>query len=299
MKTAPMLRCVDESAPEKVGARLVAQGYQPTVTELLADTLYFQFVADFADGAQLTGYIDRIAWMNHALPQLAGIDWFSVEENILSALVSTTPWMLSLHDQHADLHAARIVAWQRDTSQIVGLPMLTGAAGKVSIIDFRCGPASRKLTVETAQKLTLPLVFLLGFSHLRLKTLALVKVGDVLLIHRETKWVQTHQKTLYSFELNQEAIMIQAAEDESAELFQEAPAPGELNSLPIELSFILYEKTLTLGELTTLGPGEVLPLPQNTLLDVEIRANRRCFARGELIQLSDGRLGVEIRKIWP
>lgn len=302
MKNLPVLRRVDDNGPDKVRARLTALGYQPGVTEVPADSLYFQFAADFTDGALMTGYIDRISWMNHALPQLAGIDWFSVDEHVLSQLVSATPFELSLTSQHADLCQARIVGWHRDQSQLIGLPALPSMAGKVSIAELRLGSANPLVSAELAQKLTVPLVFVLGLSRLRLQTLAKIKVGDVLLIERMSNCVKTHDKKLFSFELTQEVIMIHSADGESDEKFSGAGELGQssdLNSLPIELSFILLEKTVTLGELNTLIPGEVLTLPPDTLMDVEIRANQRCFARGELIQLSDGRLGIEIRKIWP
>jgi flagellar motor switch/type III secretory pathway protein FliN len=58
------------------------------------------------------------------------------------------------------------------------------------------------------------------------------------------------------------------------------------------------EKTVTLAELKLLTPGEIVELSKNNILDVEIRANQKKFARGELIQLPDGQLGVEIRTIW-
>ena len=302
MKTLPALRRVDVGSPDQVRAGLTALGYQSDVAGSPVDTLFFQFAADFADGTAMTGYIDRVAWMNHALPALTGIDWFSVDDKVLAQLVSATPFTLNLHQQHAGLSQIRIVAWQRDPDQLGGWPTVTGPAGKIIITGLRCGAVQRPMNAEPAQKLWLPLAFVLGSSGLRLQTLAMIRIGDVLLIEHPMKYIRTHDRALFKFEFNEEVIMIHPNDDEVSALAAQVSQPhpsGDLNSLPVELSFILFEKMVTLGELSAMAPGEVLSLPQNTLMDVEIRANARCFARGELIQLSDGRLGVEIRKIWP
>lgn len=302
MKTSPVLRLVDEGSPDQVRAGLTALGYEPGVAGPPADAPVFQFAADFADGSLMTGYIDRIAWMNYALPALAGIDWFSVEDKVLAQLVSSTPFALSLHHQHAGLRQTRIVDGQREPEQLGSWPALTGPAGTVSITSLRRGVQARPVSTELMQKLPVPLVFVMGFSRLRLQTLARIKVGDVLLMERQLNHIRTHDRALFKFELNEEVIMIHPNDDVSAGQAPHTSQPehaSDLNSLPVELSFILFEKMVTLGELGALAPGEVLPLPKDTLMDVEIRANGRCCARGELIQLSDGRLGVEIRKTWP
>jgi len=82
------------------------------------------------------------------------------------------------------------------------------------------------------------------------------------------------------------------------ESLSESDMQRGLARLPVELTVVLMEKTVTLAELKQIAPGEIMPLPQNSVLDVEIRANQQKFASGELIQLPDGQLGVEIRKIW-
>ena len=71
-----------------------------------------------------------------------------------------------------------------------------------------------------------------------------------------------------------------------------------LSALPVELSFVLMEKSVTLAELQTMLPGQIVDLPKDQLCQVDIRVNHQPFARGELVQLADGQLGVEIHRTW-
>ena len=75
--------------------------------------------------------------------------------------------------------------------------------------------------------------------------------------------------------------------------------PTGLAALPIELSIVLMEKLVPLEQVKTITPGEIIELPHSAMLDVEIRINQAHFARGELIQLPNGQLGVEIHQLWP
>jgi type III secretion protein Q len=71
------------------------------------------------------------------------------------------------------------------------------------------------------------------------------------------------------------------------------PQPFHWDQLPILLSFDLGEKTLALGELQHLQPGETLALERPVDKCVTIRANGAVIGSGELVDI-DGRIGVSV-----
>jgi type III secretion system YscQ/HrcQ family protein len=78
----------------------------------------------------------------------------------------------------------------------------------------------------------------------------------------------------------------------------EAPLQS-LDDLPVRLSFVVAEKTLTLADLQAMQPGAVLgldaPAPE-TGLEVTVLANGRVIGAGKLVEL-DGRAAVRLTAI--
>ena len=66
-----------------------------------------------------------------------------------------------------------------------------------------------------------------------------------------------------------------------------------VEELTVELSFSLEERLVTLGELSRMRAGTVLPLTADPAAPVTIRANGRRVAKGRLVDLN-GTLGVEL-----
>jgi flagellar motor switch protein FliN/FliY len=67
-------------------------------------------------------------------------------------------------------------------------------------------------------------------------------------------------------------------------------------NLPIQVVAVLGKKNMTIKDLIALKPGEVLELkklPQDT---VDLVANGKLIARGELV-LIDGKLGIQIKQL--
>ena len=69
--------------------------------------------------------------------------------------------------------------------------------------------------------------------------------------------------------------------------------PVGLNQLPIQVSFDLGERTLTLGELRSLQVGQSLELGRALPSVVSLRVNGALIGTGELVEI-DRRLGVTI-----
>ena len=72
--------------------------------------------------------------------------------------------------------------------------------------------------------------------------------------------------------------------------------PIPVANIPVQVSFDLGERTLTLGELKSLQPGQVLDLGRPLSSAVNIRANGMLIGHGELIEV-DGRLGVTLTNL--
>ena len=79
----------------------------------------------------------------------------------------------------------------------------------------------------------------------------------------------------------------------------EAPiaTPVELASLPVRLEFLLASHDIDLGTLSQIIEGQLIPLPSDAARQIEVRANGKPVARGELVQL-DGQLGVEVLELY-
>lgn len=71
-----------------------------------------------------------------------------------------------------------------------------------------------------------------------------------------------------------------------------------LEQMPVDLSFDLGHKTITLKELRQLGEGQALPLDRPIAQGVTIRANGAVIGQGQLLDI-DGRLGVLISHLNP
>ncbi len=76
-----------------------------------------------------------------------------------------------------------------------------------------------------------------------------------------------------------------------------APAPLDLDAIPVKLTFELGERQITLGELKQLQPGETFDLAR-PLADgpVLVRANGALVGTGELVEI-DGRIGVTLHRL--
>ena len=67
----------------------------------------------------------------------------------------------------------------------------------------------------------------------------------------------------------------------------------DVDTLPVRLVFVAGETEVALRDLQALAPGFVFDLRQPVDRHVEVRANGRAIATGELIEI-DGRVGVRV-----
>ncbi|ELW0691120.1 SPI-1 type III secretion system protein SpaO [Salmonella enterica] len=144
-----------------------------------------------------------------------------------------------------------------------------------------------------------PLRFVIGSSDTQRSLLGRIGIGDVLLIRTSRAEVYCYAKKLGHFNRVEggiivETLDIQHIEEENNTTETAETLPG-LNQLPVKLEFVLYCKNVTLAELETMGQQQLLSLPTNAELNVEIMANGVLLGNGELVQMNDT-LGVEIHE---
>lgn len=301
MKILNTLRRVETSAPTyaNICAKLKHQGYQPQPRRPLSGSRYLRFYGQFEDSAEINGLLEISSWATSALPELDGIDWFSMEDQVLQSLIAEHPLHLALSHQHAPLAQTKTLGLVVDVNNLSDLPCLDASPGAIMVEQFTPQVAADVSEIASLNNIQIPLVFSIGHSILTLSAMDTIEVGDVLLIEHVQGRVTSNGVTLFLSELNQKAIMIlDRTEDGDEPHATSGEDTAGLNSLPIELSVVLMEKTVPLNQFKAITPGEIIELPAEAMLNVEVRANQRCFARGELVQLANGQLGVEIRTLW-
>ena len=83
------------------------------------------------------------------------------------------------------------------------------------------------------------------------------------------------------------------AYDPPAPAVAETTPTLDVDALPVKLVFVAGETEVPLGRLHDLAPGYVFDLREPVDGHVEVRANGRPIARGELVEIA-GRVGVRI-----
>jgi len=85
-----------------------------------------------------------------------------------------------------------------------------------------------------------------------------------------------------------------------------APAPaarpdpriaGMTGDVPLQLVAVMGKKTMTIKEILSLGKGQILELNRFPNEAIDLVANGKLMAKGELVEI-DGKLGVKIIRIF-
>jgi type III secretion protein Q len=240
-------------------------------------------------------------WLSHSLPSIEGIDWNSVDQPVLYSLIVAHPLDFDLVSQHAPLIRISAAELVSDTSTLATLPRLATSTGTILVAQFTYGNALEcpRGAANIENKLVTDLDFVVGASKFPIASLPAIEVGDVLVIEHVTEQISCNGKILFNYTLMQESIMITNPNDNEVQYDAQTDRDQlvGIDALPIDLSFVLMKKSVTFAELKAMAPGEMVELPATQVMNIEIRANQRSFGRGELVQLTNGQLAVEIRQI--
>ena len=80
-------------------------------------------------------------------------------------------------------------------------------------------------------------------------------------------------------------------------VFTQLARIGTALSSPVRLEFLLPSHETDLATLSRIIDGQLIPLTEDAARHIEVRANGKPVARGELVQL-DGQLAVELLQVY-
>lgn len=72
---------------------------------------------------------------------------------------------------------------------------------------------------------------------------------------------------------------------------------GAVGNIPVKVSIVLGNATIQVNEMLKLDRGAILELDHRVGDAIEVFANNQLVARGELVELEDGRLAVNMTEI--
>lgn len=249
------------------------------------------------EGGEWRGLIDARDWLHQSLPGLRSL--LSVECSLMNIaeLFRAVPQPLLLEVD--DLHYRQI----SDVDGVLPgqlppqeLPWLDTPRGRLWLT--RLPPAraaSRPLDADSwLSDLPLRLELMLGASHLRHGIR--LKAGDVLrIIQRSQRCCLGHQ-CLGAFTITEQGVhMLSTATD--AQGTTDPDPDFDLGALPVRLEFLLATREIDLATLSQIIAGQLIPLSDDAARHIEVRANGKPVARGELVQLQE-QLAVELLEVY-
>lgn len=258
---------------------------------------YVRFCARSHEG-DWRGLILARDWLRRSLPQLPSL--LTVECPVTSIVELFRAVPKPLLPEVDELHYLELV----DVELIApaelpthDLPWLDTPRGRVWLTQLPPTQASNSSLGPDSWLADLPLCLqlLLGFSHLRQVRLG---QGDVLRITHRTDQCLLADQCIGVFTFTEEGLHMQSTvADSNQQVATEADADVGLGALPVRLEFLLATHEIDLGALSQIIDGQLIPLAADAARHIEVRANGKRVARGELVQLDD-QLGVELLEIY-
>lgn len=86
------------------------------------------------------------------------------------------------------------------------------------------------------------------------------------------------------------------ADDDTTQETEDADSVHAVYDVGVEISAVLGTASMPISQILKLGRGAVVELNRTVGEDIEINANNRCVARGEVIVVDD-RLGVTLSEV--
>ncbi|MEJ2795461.1 FliM/FliN family flagellar motor switch protein [Iodobacter sp. LRB] len=273
-------------------------GYTEAVLLPLGNARYVRLRGDLAGLGTVIALLDVHAWAGHSMPSLAGIAWHCVDEKLLWNLLAEELTQLTGTEHGLDLTHIEVLDLL-STPLEHALPCVNTLSGGlfVEALEQEAHPFGANFDFNAVK---IELAANLGRSHLACQTIPTLVLGDVLLIKEIDCQLNYGTHPLFTFELYEEQLMLQDYAEQEASIGVVPESENQLLDLkkvPVELTFVLFKKMLSVAQLQSMDLGDVIDLPIEAQKNVEIYINNVCFAGGELVQLDDGRLGVEIQRL--
>lgn len=153
-------------------------------------------------------------------------------------------------------------------------------------------PAAPTTIPAWIHQIALPMRWLLGRCPLAPRDRLGWAVGDVLVLAQPANELWLGNRLLGCFSLTAEGLHMSTPTQDPTPALPSA----DLEALAVSLEFVLHRSNLSLARLAELQAGQVLALPADCHLQVQLEVDGQILGRGELVQL-DGHLGVELQHV--
>ncbi|WHS62121.1 FliM/FliN family flagellar motor switch protein [Pseudomonas sp. G2-4] len=261
---------------------------------------YLSFCAQ-GDGAPWRALILARDWLHHSLPALQSLLMQPCPLPRIVELFRAVPRPLSLEvDELRYSHLSDIESMAPVCLPTGEVPWLDTPRGRLWLTQLPPRTALRGPMANDSWLKTLPLrlELILGVSHLSLASRIRLGEGDVLRITKAMQRCVVADQCLGVFTFTEEGLHMQPTVTEASPESPPEPAVEiDLGALPVRLEFLLATHDLDLAALSRIIAGQLIPLTDDAARHIEVRANGKPVALGELVQL-DGQLGVELLKVY-
>ncbi|NWA09828.1 type III secretion system cytoplasmic ring protein SctQ [Pseudomonas gingeri] len=279
-------------------------GHQAELSPLVVPGDYLGFCAE-GQGPGWQGLVDAREWLDGILPQLRSLLKAPCSIELLAELFQAVPRPLDITlDELRYERLSMVEPVTLATLEHRLLPRIATARGSLWVVRLPVAPPAAEpwlpgpcVSGSWLARVPHPVRATLGSSELAGAALSTLAAGDVLRISRPARLWHLAGQPVGEFTFTEEGLHMSlspAEPDTPAE--QNAEPTPSLGRLPVRLEFVLAEQAVSLAELAALLEGQVLVLDPAVLGDIEVRANGRAVARGELVHLGE-ELGVELRQV--
>ena len=262
---------------------------------------YLRFRAQVDEG-DWHGLVAARDWLHHALPSLQSLLTVECSLATIAGLFQAVqrPLLLDVQGLH-DRALCDIECLVPAQLPSRDLPWLDTPRGRVWLTQLPPTGSSARGSVSATtwlSDLPLRLTLMLGSSVLSPASRIRLNEGDVLRIIQRTQHCWLADLCLGVFTLTEGGLQMQTNVVEGNET--NAPQPRQAldqGTLPVRLEFVLATHDTDLATLSQIIDGQLIPLADDAARHIEVRANGKPVARGELVQLDD-QLGVELLEIY-
>ena len=280
------------------------QGIDLQCSELPADKRLIKFQTDTG----WVGVIDPFIWLSHIEPDMAGLAHQAFQPSDILALFSMMPQPVTLPVPALSYQKVIVASWLNATDDgNTRWPLLTTPQGSLWLMQLDEQNHCTKPDAVKLNHLTVPLCFEVGESIFNVAGLKKLALGDVLLVSTPTRWVTSQGKKIGIYHLSEEHITVESYdpsshpvgvdEKENSNENWHGDALQSHSTIPVKLTFVLDQQTLTLDECGQLLNGGVITCTPDAEKRVTLLANGSAIARGELLWIEE-RMGVEITSLY-
>lgn len=254
-----------------------------------------------SDGGEWQGLILAREWLHRSLPQLQSLLALDTALERIASLFRAVPQplLLTLDELHYQtLSDVELIDPQALPTH--RLPWLETPRGRVWLTQWRWPRAAVEPSAPDAWLSDLPLrlTLKLGVSHIDPASRIRLREGDVLRITQRAQNGFVAERCIGGFTFMDEGLLMQSTViDDPSQAVTAPVAEAGFGDLSVRLEFILAVHDVDLATLTRFVEGHLIALADGTARQIEVRANGKRVARGELVQL-DPHLGVELIEVY-